>query len=100
MMVRLSTFLLGLILVSSSGCAMCCSPYDDAYSAYGGSVERGDLYYGRVNSHFSDVQVQGVSEVQPPQKLPTVLKNSSHVEKVTIVREDDIALGPEPLPTL
>lgn len=37
---------------SAAGCAMCCAPYDDAYNAYGGRWQRGDMYQGRVGSAF------------------------------------------------
>jgi hypothetical protein len=46
---------LGLLLVVAllgSGCAMCCSPYDEAYGFSGGRWPRADLCHGRVGSAF------------------------------------------------
>jgi hypothetical protein len=42
----------GLILSSALGCAMCASPHDEAYAAYGGKRPRQDMYQGRVGSAF------------------------------------------------
>ena len=52
-------FALAFLVVAgaaASGCAMCCSPYDDAYSAYGGKWQRADMYNGRVGSAFHPAQ--------------------------------------------
>ena len=45
-------FSLGLLalLSASLGCAMCCSPDDPNYGAYGGRWQRHDMSYGRVSS--------------------------------------------------
>lgn len=46
---------LGLVVVVAmlgSGCAMCCSPYDEAYGFTGGRWPRADLCHGRVGSAF------------------------------------------------
>lgn len=46
-------WLLGLLLVvASSGCSICCTPFDYAYPAYGGKWERTDRFHGRVGSAF------------------------------------------------
>lgn len=39
--------------LAASGCAVCASPDDEAYSSYGGIVERHDPYHGRVGSAFA-----------------------------------------------
>jgi hypothetical protein len=44
--------LLPLLAATAGGCAICANPDDEAYSAYGGMVERADPYHGRVNSAF------------------------------------------------
>lgn len=43
---------LSLTCLLATGCAVCASPYDDAYSAFGGKWER-DQDHGRVASAFS-----------------------------------------------
>ena len=45
-----ATMLLGI--VSSTGCSICCTPFDYAYPAYGGKWERTDRFHGRVGSAF------------------------------------------------
>lgn len=45
-----------VVVASATGCAMCCSPYDDAYNAYGGKWQRADMYNGRVGSAFHPAQ--------------------------------------------
>jgi hypothetical protein len=37
---------------ASSGCSICCTPWDYAYPAYGGKWERTDRFHGRVGSAF------------------------------------------------
>lgn len=41
-----------MLLVASSGCAICNSEYDFDYSAFGGSWDRHDRTHGRVGSAF------------------------------------------------
>ena len=43
-----------LTLGSASGCALCCSPYDDDYVMYGSVTPRLDQQHGRSGSIFSD----------------------------------------------
>lgn len=44
---------LGIIVVAAaSGCSICCTPFDDAYPAYGGKWERTNRFHGRVGSAF------------------------------------------------
>lgn len=45
--------LLGIAALLISGCAMCCSPYDEAYGFTGGRWPRADLCHGRVGSAFA-----------------------------------------------
>ena len=40
------------LLIFASGCAMCASPYDTHYAAYGGTWQRGHPSDGRVGSVF------------------------------------------------
>ena len=40
--------------VSTTGCSMCCGPYDFDYPNFGGKHQRVDPAYGRVGSIFSD----------------------------------------------
>jgi len=54
--------LLGLLL-ASSGCAMCCAPYDYDYPAVGGRWVRHNPSSGRVGSAFDEAG--GPVEVAP-----------------------------------
>jgi hypothetical protein len=49
------------LAVALSGCAMCDNAWDDAYNAYGGTVERQDRFHGRVGSVLSDPQMQAMA---------------------------------------
>lgn len=42
-----------LLSLLASGCAMCCSPDDYTYSAFGGRWQREDMLEGRVGSAFA-----------------------------------------------
>lgn len=54
--------LLLVCVVSASGCAICCAPFDDDYACYGGIVERADRVNGRVGSKFADAMASAESE--------------------------------------
>ncbi len=58
-------FCIGLLsLVSSSlGCAICCSPDDWNYGAYGGRWQRHDMSSGRVGSAFAEAGYDSLSDV-------------------------------------
>lgn len=61
MLQRFLLSVLGLSLVTAlTGCAMCFTPHDDDYNAYGGLVERQDRRRGRVGSILSDPSLQHV----------------------------------------
>lgn len=61
MLQRFLLSVLGLFLVTAlTGCAMCFTPHDDDYNAYGGLVERQDRRRGRVGSILSDPSLQYV----------------------------------------
>jgi hypothetical protein len=58
-MKRLFRFFVCLgVIAALSGCAMSDNCWDDAYSAYGGAVERQDRFHGRVGSVLSDPAMQ------------------------------------------
>lgn len=45
---------LGGVLLASAGCRMCPQPHEDyAYAAYGGLLQRADMFHGRVGSAFN-----------------------------------------------
>lgn len=64
--------LLGMLMFAS-GCAVCASPFDYDYSAYGGSWERGDPSQGRVGSAFlpAGVTVQSPDGSVPAEWMPS-----------------------------
>jgi hypothetical protein len=53
----LASLMIAAMLVS--GCAMCCSPYDEAYGYTGGRWQRTDLCQGRVGSAFAPAGSEG-----------------------------------------
>lgn len=64
--------LLAIVALWGSGCAMCCSPYDEAYGYTGGRWQRTDLCHGRVGSAFAPAGAAGetVIEESPSEPLP------------------------------
>lgn len=50
---RLSLALLAAALLASSGCAICCAPFDDHYLYSGGRWLRDNPAQGRVGSAFA-----------------------------------------------
>jgi hypothetical protein len=48
----------GLLLAASTGCAICSSPTDYDYGAYGGRWDRMDRCRGRVGSAFEPAEIQ------------------------------------------
>ena len=56
--------LLGIAAMLTSGCAMCCSPYDEAYGFTGGRWQRTDLCHGRVGSAFAPAGVAGETIIE------------------------------------
>lgn len=72
-MKRLRTSFLGfvgLVLIASSGCSLCCSPYTDDYVTFGSRTPRVDRKHGRVGSIFSDPQSMGNQSVISPSGEP------------------------------
>ena len=65
MMLRLSLALAAACMLSASlGCTLCCAPFDTAFGAYGGAIERHDQYHGRVGSVFDPAGAQIASYEQ------------------------------------
>ena len=63
--------LLGIAALLTSGCAMCCSPYDEAYGFTGGRWQRTNLCHGRVGSAFAPAGAVGETIVEEvPAELP------------------------------
>ena len=81
-MARLSCLLV-MVIAASSGCSICCTPWDYAYPAYGGKWERTDRFHGRVGSAFEpagpfppdqdDAMKEPTSSALPP--IPTEMKS-------------------------
>ncbi len=63
--------LLLLALSAANGCAMCCTPYDDDYAAFGGRWQRTDMRHGRVGSAF-DPGATMTTAGQPTPAMPPV----------------------------
>lgn len=45
------------ILTGTTGCSICCGPYDYDYPTFGGLKQRVDRRHGRVGSVFSDPSI-------------------------------------------
>ena len=71
-MTHLTTTLLIVGLLVTSGCAICASPGDDEYAAYGGRWQRTDRNNGRVGSVLDPAGVQPDSSppIQPTPAIP------------------------------
>ena len=78
----------------SSGCALCCSPFDHNYAAYGTRVNRVDQQHGRVGSIFSDPSVTPASGVVL-EETPVIESEPSEYEELPAEGED----AGEPIPT-
>jgi len=105
-----------LLLASASGCAMCNNSQDNAFAAYGGKWQRGDLYHGRVASLFDpagatvmsaqtdaaaaeqskgkETEGEPVRSVLTPESDAQLLDESS--QDVTLLEDDGIDLDAPP----
>lgn len=54
MIARWICLLLLSVTCTLSGCALCCSPYDEDYMSVGGKHQRTDMVRGRMGSVLSD----------------------------------------------
>jgi hypothetical protein len=90
-MIRLIGVVGLLIAACSSGCSLCCTPYDDAYPAYGGKWQREDRYHGRVGSAFEPAggMVTGESALMTDESN-MMMDESGGYEEIT----------PEPTPAM
>ena len=73
----------------SSGCSMCCGPYDYHYPVFGGKLQRANPEYGRVGSVFSDPYValgpSADSNLDPiPYEEPTSVDADDDIEDPTL----------------
>ena len=72
-MKRVTSLILLSLLAFSSGCAMCCHPFDCDYNCYGGRYERIDRSFGRSGSKFApahDVAAEEAANVgEPPDDI-------------------------------
>lgn len=95
-MARLGWLLGLLLIVASSGCSVCATPYDYAYPAYGGKWERTDRFHGRVGSAFDPAGAMVTSvDGEPVETLHQPTPAVPMVED-TPVPEPDFA--PEAMP--
>jgi len=51
---RVAICLIGAACIVTTGCSMCCGPFDYDYPTFGGNRPRVDRSHGRVGSPFSD----------------------------------------------
>ena len=65
----LSCLLLAVALCGlSTGCRTCCTPWDYAYSAYGGKWPRHDMFRGRVRAAGAAAFLPGMDDA--PELIP------------------------------
>ena len=80
-------YCIGLLsLVSSSlGCALCCSPYDYNYGAYGGRWQRQDMSSGRVGSAFAEAGYDSLGNMldAQPAAEPEPRPGDDHIRPVS-----------------
>lgn len=69
---RLGLLMLTAGLLCSSGCAMCCAPFDDNYLYSGGRWVRDNPTQGRVGSAFDPAghRVEGAESATPDPVAP------------------------------
>lgn len=77
-------------VISSSGCSMCCGPFDYHYPAFPGIVHRSDPIYGRVGSILSDPYTAGSG--------PSADSNLKRGEREDTNREQPPEILPSPQP--
>jgi hypothetical protein len=81
MIARLGLIALTAAVLASSGCAMCCAPYDDNYPYYGGRWVRDNPTHGRVGSAFEPaghrVEDGAATEPTPAAETPMPLRDGS-----------------------
>jgi hypothetical protein len=86
-----------LLLVSSSlGCTLCCSPDDRNYGAYGGRWQRHDPEYGRVSSVFAEAGYDSLGDSPDgatPAATPRLIQSDDHVHAVSFEAALDDAVS-------
>jgi hypothetical protein len=82
-----------LLLLSSSGCAICAHPYDAWYAAYGGVRQRTDMAHGRVGSVFDPAPEVSYPSRTQQSRQPTPAEEP---ERDTVVPEPSVSPGPQP----
>ncbi len=80
-------YCIGLLsLVSSSlGCALCCSPDDCNYGAYGGRWQRHDMANGRVSSVFAEAGYDSLGDVTQAASVaePEEIPGDDHIQPIS-----------------
>lgn len=89
-------FAIAVVATISTGCAMCCGPFDYHYPTYGGRVQRADPEYGRVGSIFSDPYTAGSGPTADSNVVPPKLSNPN---MTTQADSDQWAPEPQAQPT-
>lgn len=75
-------------LVVSSGCAMCCNPFDETYPAYGGNWPSENVHGPRAGSAF------GGAPVEQDSTVPSVLQQD---DALPAVAPTEVGLPPVPV---
>ncbi len=90
---QISFAIAALICFLSTGCSICCGPYDYDYPDFGGKHERQDRRHGRVGSILSDPLAPraGGASANSNLQAPPPLKSSEPTEPdFDSDRDDDL----------
>lgn len=93
MKLLIATLIVSTLAIVSSGCSMCCGPYDYHYPTIGGKHERVDPVYGRVGSILSDplapraAQASADSNLLPPPPLKVSDESDDSVDESEVDEE-------------
>ena len=93
---QIAFLIAALFCFLSTGCSMCCGPYDYDYPNFGGKHQRQDRQHGRVGSILSDPLAPRVggapadSNLLPPPPLRSSEPRESDVEPDRDEDMDDI----------
>ncbi|MCA9122797.1 MAG: hypothetical protein H6822_36595 [Planctomycetaceae bacterium] len=77
-------------VVSSIGCALCCSPDDCNYGTYGGRWQRYDMANGRVSSIFAEAGYDSLGKEAAPEPAaePELIPGDDQIQPISY---DDVS---------
>ena len=79
---RIAFIILAAVTIGTTGCSMCCGPYDYDYPAFGGLNPRVDQRNGRLGSVFSDPNAMVVGDSADSNLTPPPEPKSSTIDEM------------------